>query len=216
VVSKPVGGRRSGTNDGEPTQRAQHIPESAGIPVPRPGAAMSAADSAGLDRLTERETEFLLLYDRPLLIKEIAFRCGVSEATVHKAFESARRKLGTRTTREAARLVAARARGEKTIAHFHTLGRTSESGNLDPSDEDREGLPHSGAPVPVEQQNGSAPARNWGILAVLWGGGEELTQGQRAAAIVLLAFLIVIASGTLVMIGRGLGATVAAIAHGFR
>jgi hypothetical protein len=69
--------------------------------------------------------------------------------------------------------------------------------------------------VPVEQQNSSAPARNWGILSVLWGGGEELTQGQRAAAIVLLAFLIVIASGTLVMIGRGLGATVAAIAHAF-
>jgi len=216
VVSKPVGGRRSGTNDGEPTQRAQHIPEGAGILPVRPDAAMSAADPAGLDRLTERETEFLLLYDRPLLIKEIAYRCGVSEATVHKAFESARRKLGTRTTREAARLVAGRAGGEKTIAHFHTLGSAGESGNLDPSDEDREGLPHSGAPVPIERQESSAPARNWGILAVLWGGGEELTQGQRAAAIVLLAFLIVIASGTLVMIGRGLGATVAAIAHAFR
>ena len=178
---------------------------------------MSGEVPARFEKLTERETEFLLLYDRPLLIKEIAFQCGVSEPTVHKAFESARRKLGVRTTREAARLVAAaQAGGEKTIGHFHTLGSTGESGNLDPSDEDREGLPHSGPPVPRERQPSSAPARNWGILSVLWGGGEELTPGQRAAAIVLLAFMIVIASGTLVMIGRGLGATVAAIVHAFR
>lgn len=176
---------------------------------------MTTPDPARFARLTGREIEFLLLYDRPLLIKEIAFRCGVGEPTVHKAFESARRKLDTRTTREAARLVAAWAAEEKTIGRFHTLGGPAEPGNVAPSEKDREGLPHSGAPAGLEQI-GSAPARNWGVLAVLWGGGEALTQGQRAAAIVLLAFLIVIATGTLVMIGRGLGYTVAAIVHALR
>ncbi|HEY0310967.1 MAG TPA: hypothetical protein VGC56_00580 [Allosphingosinicella sp.] len=175
---------------------------------------MAERQMSRFSKLTEREVEFLVLYDRPLLIKEIAFRCGVGEPTVHKAFESARRKLGTRTTREAARLAVEWHEREKSIAGFHTLGSSAESVMLTPSNEDREGLPRQDAPsVTEEHEHRSSKARSWGILSVLWGGGQTLSPGERAAAIVLLTFLI---SGMLVTIGRGLGYAVAAAVHALR
>jgi DNA-binding CsgD family transcriptional regulator len=178
---------------------------------------MAERELSRFSKLTEREVEFLVLYDQPLLIKEIAFRCGVGEPTVHKAFESARRKLGTRTTREAARLVVEWHEREKSIAGFHTLGSSAESAMLTSSDEDREGFARQDAPSATgEHENRSSTARSWGILSVLWGGGQALSPVERAAAIVLLAFLIVIVSGMLVTIGRGLGYAVAAAVHALR
>ncbi|HEY0112192.1 MAG TPA: helix-turn-helix domain-containing protein [Allosphingosinicella sp.] len=158
------------------------------------------------DGLTEREIEFLLLYAQPMLIKEIAYRCGVAEVTVHKALESARKKLGVRSSRTAARLVLEGRDYRKAIGQSAHLGAASDSAKIIPSEEDRN---HTGPNVGVEERSGSL-SRRWSGVSALLGVGVSLTLGQRAAAIVVLAFLIVVAAGTLVTVGRGVAYSVAA------
>lgn len=57
----------------------------------------------GLDTLTQRERECLRLLFGGLRAKEIGAALGVSDATVNNHLASARRKLGTSDSREAAR-----------------------------------------------------------------------------------------------------------------
>lgn len=65
-------------------------------------------DAAGLDRLTDREKRVLRLLASGHSVKSAAVEEAVSENAANELLRSARRKLGTGSSREAARLLAGR------------------------------------------------------------------------------------------------------------
>ena len=62
--------------------------------------------SGGLDRLTDRERRILRLLASGHTVKSAASEEGVTENAANELLRSARRKLGTGSSREAARLLA--------------------------------------------------------------------------------------------------------------
>ena len=81
------------------------------------------------ERLTDKEKECLRLWLGHATAKEIALRLGISHHAVEKRLKSARAKLGSSSSLEAARMLAASEGYQRTASHPPDLDRTAKLGN---------------------------------------------------------------------------------------